>query len=150
MKSSLKLLALVLWFAAFVALAPTVNAQTQPVYSPITLLSATITNSAIISPTNIVLDIRKQQDVAVQMLVTASGTCNSNVICTFKRSVDGVTYDGGGTPVTITLNDTTPVPVLTNLLGYGAGYIKLTSINNASDVTNITFVLKYGLKIGAE
>ncbi len=97
---------------------------------------------------NLVIDCSKQANVGVVISQKASGASNSNMVYTFKRSVDGSTYDTVGTTVTVVGNGATQVTVLTNLPSWGANYIKLTTYawdDPATFCTNMS--MSYGVKI---
>lgn len=141
---------LILAVLAFLFIQPAAQAQV-PTYGYQTLLSSCfITNSATINPTNSVIDIGKQASTLLQITQYASAACNSNVVYYISRSVDGVTFET--TPLTVityVLNGTNQLTYATNIPSWGAGYMKISKIVNASDVTNIYTSLSYGVKISA-
>jgi hypothetical protein len=99
---------------------------------------------------NFVIDIGKQANVGVQITANASAATISNLVFTFTRSVDGSQYDTVGQSVTWIANGTNTKSVLTNLSGFGARYIKLTTYawdDPATYITNLS--VKYGVKISA-
>ena len=154
-----KVLALVLIGLATV-LVSSVQAQT-PIFSANTLYNsaAVWTNVAGTSATNfnLVMDVRKQAKVMVQLSQVYDGAGTANTVYYFQRSVDGTTYDfpstvmTGSTVVTVVGTGNTAVTTLTNLDTAGCGYIRLAWVTNASVVAvNLTnLVVKYGLKISA-
>jgi hypothetical protein len=148
MKSILKLLALVAISAALFVL-PAQAQIPDAIYAPQTAISFTsITNNVTVSPTNIVMDVRKQAKVAVQTSVVSVAANTDNVVFTLLRSVDGTTYETTGTTITVASTGTTPVVTLTEIDCKGAGYIKLYSIQNASASVGLGATsVKWGLKI---
>lgn len=128
---------------AFAAITASALAQS---YAPVTI---TAIPTAVLAATNlatpVVLDVRRQQNVAFQVTLSslAAGQTNTYVLC---RSVDGSTYDtnnvinvtalspGGGARTTVT-----------NLNPQGAGYLILTSITpfGSGGTTN---TVKYAIK----
>src|SRR5437762_13186454 len=99
---------------------------------------------------NFLIDVGKQAGAGVQITFNASAASNSNLVFTFKRSVDNTQYDTVGQTVTVVGNGATTVSVLTNLASYGANYIKLTTYawdDPATYITNLS--VKYGVKISA-
>jgi hypothetical protein len=145
MKSRFNIL---LVFAVAVFTAATARAQYEPIYAPVTAISFTsITNATTVSPTNIVMDVRKQAKVAVQTSTVAVGAYTDPVIFTVTRSVDGSVYETTGTTITNTSNGTTPVIVVTEVDTKGVGYIKLQSVANAGATGLGAVSVKWGLKI---
>ena len=115
---------------------------------PATLAAATATNLAS-AP---VMDVRKQNKVAVQVKFTLSAAATTNTIYTFARSVDGSNFDTSGTVTwQVPQNGTTAVICSTNIDMEGYGYLKLLSIDNRDDNGVLTnSFIKYAIKRGAD
>jgi hypothetical protein len=113
---------------------------------PATLAAATATNLAS-AP---VMDVRKQDKVAVQVKFTLSAAATTNTIYTFARSLDGSNYDTANTFVwAVPQNGTTTVIASTNIDMAGYGYLKLVTIDNRDDNGVLTnSLIKYAIKRG--
>jgi hypothetical protein len=99
---------------------------------------------------NFVIDVGKQANVGVQITANASAASVSNLVFTFRRSVDGSQYDTVGQTVTFVGNGTNTKSILTNLPSSGARYIKLTTYawdDEGTYITNLS--VKYAIKISA-
>lgn len=142
---------LVLLLAVVALLALTVSANAQaPIYDAQTLTSTAYTNGPQTGTNiNVVLDVRKQASVALQLKSTSNGTNVLGQGLWVEWSVDGLTYSGGRL-VTLTTAGTTTTTAFTNLNTFGCGYIRIPYATNLNDVSGITnAVLKYGIKISA-
>lgn len=100
---------------------------------------------------NFVIDVSKQASVGVQLTVNfdTAGSTNTATFY-FTRSIDAVTYDSIGQVVALSPAGAAGrnVTVVTNLPSYGANYIKLNYLTNASTSANITNIAGgYGGKI---
>jgi hypothetical protein len=146
-----KLLLTIVVLAAF---AITVSAQV-PTYAPQaispyqTITANTTTNYTTV--TGPVLDVRHQQNVAIEVTLqnNAAGATNNNI--TLLKSVSGLYWDTTNTVVIQPWsNGTTACTTTTNIDVSGFGYLKLYSINNPHATANITnIVICYGIKTGA-
>jgi hypothetical protein len=127
-----------------------VTAQAQvPTYGAQTLWTtngAGIPSATAVS-TSSVMDVRKQASVAVQ--VTAqSDTSGAAIGLLLLPSVDGISYPTTGYYFTFTPGQTSTT-VVTNFNTYGAGYMKLSYITNATGAACTNIAVKYGVKISA-
>lgn len=123
-------------------------AQTAPVYASQNIGTFTCAATA---GTNVgyVIDTRKQSsvDLQIELMADASGAYTFTV--PFQYSVDGTTYAGMRSgSIAISFNGVTKQTVVTNIPTYGAGYVKIPHLTNATASINVTNgVLKYGIKI---
>jgi type II secretory pathway pseudopilin PulG len=152
----LEILVIICIVALFAALAVPKAAAQVPTYAPQIVAStngSTVFTAAASTATNImaVIDCRKQSTVALSIVTTnvLAETVNANILY-YQRSVDGVNYETALYPVgwTSTLANKT---IVTNLLSYGAGYIRFPYCTNTSGSgTNIGYLqMYYGVKISA-
>jgi hypothetical protein len=105
------------------------------------------------STTNVaqVIDVSKQSIVAVQLTFKlVSGGTNGRVVMQFSRSNDRSQWTTATTPAMFVANGTTLVSGLTNILSYGARYIRLDSIQNDEGVVVTNTAATYSLKVGTE
>jgi hypothetical protein len=149
----------ILPFLIMAAGALSVAAQSGPVYSPQTLAldKSTLQTVLATGTTNFlagnVIYVQKQKDVAVQIYFKLSDSDTANQTFVFQRSVDGVNYESLSAKmdtIVVAATGATASITVTNINTYGAGYIKLKSIQNGSSTGNLTnLVISYGVKINA-
>ena len=155
-----KTIASLITLAALAFGALTASAQTSPVYAPVTLISAvTLTNNTALSNAQmtaqtVVLDVRKQDYVGLQLSYGCAQSEKHTNYLTFEQSLDGVNYSAN-TPFIVELGDTIDPAAgatkcfVTNLTTRGIGYLRLKYTTNHSvaefDFTNYT--LKASIKI---
>lgn len=112
----------------------------------ITVVGGTASNTP-----NAVIDVRGQDSVCVQITQTYDGAGTANMGYYFTRSVDGSTYSGatGANYVTVAGTGNTPVTIVTNIPSFGAGFIKLAYVTNASagSVTATNLSVKWAAKL---
>jgi hypothetical protein len=125
------------------------NAQAQaPVYASQTFSAFSCAATA---GTNVglVIDTRKQTsvDIQVELMADASGAYTFTV--PFQYSLDGITYAGMRSgAIAVSFNGVTKQTVVTNIPTYGAGYVKIPHLTNATASINVTNgVIKYGIKV---
>lgn len=110
-------------------------------------VQAAVTNAASITPTNAIVELRKNQGIAILPRFVGTGASTANVTFTFNVSADGTNYTTTG-PLTYTaaLNGTTPV------VGYklftatdlnNVRYLKLSSVTNAGSVGCVISGIQY-------
>lgn len=128
------------------------SAQT-PVYAAQTLGLYTnwCTASAAMLMTNIVIDCRKQNNVALQVSMYGDRAGTGAVKLYYLHSADGVTYETSLQSINLSaLAGNTQVVTVTNLPSYGLGFIQLSYLTNADGSANISnVVMKYSIKISA-
>jgi hypothetical protein len=102
---------------------------------------------------NSVVTVTKYEDVAVQLTILpgSAATTNGNITASFARSVDGTTYETtAGHTVVAAANGTAAVTTVGTINAGAAGYLKLTTLQNASygTVTGIVTVVKKPVRFG--
>lgn len=115
---------------------------------PATLATTADTNFASMP----IIDVRKQQKVAVTFSFTQTSASTSNVLYGFKKSVDGVNIDNTSPNwlITIPSQGATRVNYTTNLDVGGIGFLHLACISNTTALTTWTNRgITYGIKISA-
>lgn len=142
--------------AAVIALTA-INVHAQPIYAPQIVAStngSTTFTAAFSSATNImaVINVGKQASVGIQIASTnvLGDAVNPNILY-YQRSVDGVKYETALSPIGWVTAGQTERVVVTNILTYGAGYIRFPYVTNtAGSGTNVGFLqIKQAIKIGA-
>jgi hypothetical protein len=101
-------------------------------------IQASVTNAASISPTNSVIELRKNEGAAIIPTIWGTGASTANVTLTFNVSADGENFTTTG-PLTyvVALNGTTPVVGYKNFTASelnNVKYLKLSTIANAGAV----------------
>lgn len=140
-----KVLPLIALLALFVT---TASAQTAPVYASQTFPAFSVAATA---GTNVglVIDTRKQAsvDIQIELMADASGAYTFTV--PFQYSLDGITYAGMRSgAIAISFNGVTKQTVVTNIPTFGAGYVKIPHLTNATASIAVTNgIIKYGIKI---
>jgi len=115
------------------------NAQTYKALNynpgPATLATTVSTNLA----TPLLIDVRKQNNVAFQVRFNQSGASTSNVVYTLQSSIDGTYWDPTRV-ITLTFASTgaTDVVGVTNVAINGVGYLRLVTIANTTAITTMT------------
>ena len=131
-------------------LAISASAQTVPLYSSV-LLTSSITNAPS-SATNaaLVLDVRKQAKVGVQVTQKNDASGTAAITYVYSRSADGVTYCSTYDSFAVNANGTTAVTTNFVIDTYGLGFIKFHYITNAAASAGLTNLsMTYAIKLGA-
>lgn len=98
---------------------------------------------------NLVIDCRKQQNLALQWKFNGDQAGNSNVVLTISQSVDGINYGQTRTWTTASAGTATNL-LFTNYVVAGLGFLRIDSESSANDVANITNqTLYYATKISS-
>jgi hypothetical protein len=135
----------ILTIIAALVVAVSAKAQT-PTYAPATVSVPSTLTGATNLATPLLIDIRKQQNVALfATLTTPSVQTNSYL---FAPSVDGSNYDTNKT-FTFAVFSTAGGKYMTNYTANGAGYLVLYRIAPTDTTIANTNGLKYGVKISA-
>lgn len=92
------------------------------------------------------LDVRGQQNVAVEWTVNHSGTATAVEGCQVRPSIDGSNVVGEIQGITITPASIPTVTLCTNLLTYGYPYMIVQYMTNNDADTYQTNLFKYYLK----
>jgi len=123
-----------------------ISAMAQsPTYAPQTALSSYIVSGSTQSNSIAALiDVRKQQNVAIQWVSIGNAT-NTNTL-SFSASVDGLTWDTNRYNVSV--RDKATSVMLTNITVAGFGFLRVENLTNlvSSPSTN---TITYGVKISA-
>lgn len=100
--------------------------------------------------TDNIIDVTKQASVSFVLTAkqSAAGT-NGPIKLLFSYSNDRTKFTGLTKPVTFAATGLTELVGQTNLLTYGARYLKLLSIENADSGTITNITASYALKVGA-
>lgn len=124
---------------AILSIMPVPEAQAQVpniVVGNFTGVQASVTNAASVSPTNSIIEIRKNQGLAILPTVAMTAANISNVVFTLNVSADGITYSTSGPlSYTMTMNGTN---ILTGYKNFpptelnNAKYVKLSTIANGA------------------
>lgn len=137
---------------AIAALALCASLQAQ-VYNVQTLTNAcSVAASGTLTGGTPTIDVRKQKDVAVQIVLGLPSSGTDVMTYTFERSVDGSNWEtlaAKKTVVGIAATGATTSTTVTNINTYGCGYIRLASVANGSSSLALTNTVKYALKINA-
>lgn len=145
----MKKLLLALFALTVASLVPT---QAQGTFSVQTLNTGTnvIAASGTLSPTNAIITARKHLNVGLQAEFALSGTGTGNVVLSFAKSLDGVTYETvPSVTLTIAGSGTNVVSGLTNVSMGAAGSLKLVSVTNANTPSTVAgLAVKYAIKPG--
>ncbi len=113
---------------------------------PATLATTVETNLA----TTPVIDVRKQNNVAITFSFNQTSASTSNVVYVLHRSIDGSRYDTNR-EITVTIPSTGAATnnYTTNISCSGIGYIRLAAIRNTTSITTMTnFGVTYAIKTG--
>jgi hypothetical protein len=102
---------------------------------------------------NSVVTITKYQDVAIQLTILpgSAATTNGNITASFAKSADGTTYETtASSTIVAAANGTAAVTKVGTISAGAAGYLKLTTLANASygTVTGIITVVKKPQRYG--
>jgi hypothetical protein len=127
-------------------------AQSTPLYSPVTLLSGTLTND---TERAVVLDCTKQDKVTLHVRFAPHAPLAFTNILTVMKGIDTSQFDTNNAR-TIEFGDSGSVTAgnhyswTTNLTADGCGYLLIVSTNYLRGTGNMTnYVLGYGVKIRA-
>lgn len=130
----------------------TANAADTIYGQQIPIASNSVTVAAV-SGTNVakVIDCRKQASVGFQIEVQNDATGAIDLIIPFQRSIDGVNWaTANATTISLPINGVTKQTVFTNVATWGAGYMRIPHITNATATVNVTnLIISYGVKINA-
>lgn len=130
--------------AAVGLMAVSVQAQ-SPTYAPqVALSSYIVSGSTQSNAISALIDVRKQQNVAIQWVSVGNAT-NTNTL-SFSASVDGLTWDTNRYNVSV--RDKATSVMLTNITVAGIGYLRIENLTNlvSSPTTN---TVTYGVKISS-
>ena len=84
----------------------------------------------------------------VQTTFKLTGAGSSTVVLTFDESVDNSNWDLATRTLSVTANGTTAVTGLSNYTLGGAGYLRLSSVENPNAAAITNLVVKYSYKPG--
>jgi len=131
---------------ALAAIALTASAQN---YAPVQLSGIPSSQTAATNlATPVVLDVRRQQNVALAITQSSVSDGQTNTL-TFCRSVDGSAYDTNNTiNVTVLSPGGGSRTTVTNLNPQGAGYLVLTKLTPTGS-GGLTQTVKYAIKPNA-
>ena len=110
-------------------------------FSAETLTIPTVAAGATSNSVAAVIDVRKQDNVALQWNCTSTTfAAGTNLSFNISTSVDGITYHTNRHAVTMTSNI-----LVTNIATPGIGYLRIDSITSTGVIATNT--VKYGIKI---
>ena len=92
--------------------------------------------------TTVVFDTRKQKDLTIEGSFKSTGTNSSTITFTLQPSLDVATFDTAKVWTwTVTANGTSTAVGTTNIATGGAGFVRLSSIQNANATQGLTNIL---------
>jgi hypothetical protein len=128
----MKTIALILSLAAL-AFAGAANAQQYLQVNAYTQGTNAIAANATVTP-NVVVPVTKHSAIGLQVSTSSSAGAAGNVVTSFQRSVDGVTWET--TPsVTMTnaVSGNSTVTAVTNITTGGVGFLRLNTIASSAN-----------------
>lgn len=117
-------------------------------YASLSGLPATVASGAT-SNTTVTIDVRKMENLGLQMSLANGGSGTQNVTVTGKWSVDGTTFASAPTVswVVAMVADTNTYTFATNVPTTGYGYFQISSIANGSGSTVTLDSIKASYKL---
>lgn len=110
------------------------------------------TNNVAASTTNSVtapvIAATRASDVALQATFKLTGSGTSAVVFVFDESIDNSNWESASRTLSVTAAGTSTVSNVGNYTLGGAGYLRLSSVQNPNAAAITNLVLKYSLKPG--
>ena len=136
--------------AAIAAIAMAGNALAQYTLQSTSLNGGTAnvaaaTTNAVTTP---VLTVVKSSDVAIQASFKLTGAGTSAVVFNFDESIDNSSWKSNSRTLSVTPAGTTTVVNMGNYTLGGAGFLRLSSVQNPNSAAITNLVLKYSYKSG--
>lgn len=130
----------------------TARAQ-APTYYPYTIVASNSATCAATAGTNVnkVIPCGKQASVALQIELMADATGAYVFTVPIQYSMDGAIYSGmAPNSIAISFNGVTKQTIVTNVPTWGAGFLKIPYLTNATASINVTnIIIKSADKISA-
>lgn len=126
------------------------HAQYVTAYPPLPAgfsVAAGTTNTAIAS-SNVVFEVTRGTQIAVQPKFRLTGSGTSDVVFMFETSVDAVTWSASQLSVSVTATGTNVTSALATLNVGGAGFLRLSAVENPNGAAVTNLVIATAYKVG--